>query len=268
MAAHQPWATYLAAHIAGPLKLSSMRVCDAADAPGLPATTVDRVQFVCANALDTARFVRALDRGRLVEVHTLAAMRARTRIDSMDLPYGWFTRIGDIDGHRAFGHTGNFPGVSVAAFTFPDDKLTIAVLTRESSPPAWVLLTQIAREALGLPAPALPHDAPPDSLVASTIGTYAAGDMTVRISARAGELYAQILEPAAAAWEGELVWLGGTSFAGGPHGTDPDAPVTFFISGDHAVAFTIGHRLMLDVVFRRLDARVPSDSDADGADVP
>ncbi len=255
-ASGQTWPEYLAAHIAGPLELRSMRTCTADDAPDMPATTIDRIEFVCANALDVARFERALDRGRLVSAETLAAMRAPTQIAGAEVPYGWFTRIGDVDGHRGFGHTGNFPGVSVAAYTFPDDDLTIAVLTRGSSPPAWALLTQIARTTLDLPPPTLPTDdaaRPPPALAALAAGTYEAAGMVIRITDRDGTLHGQIVEPAELAWEGDLVWLGDTHFAGSPEGVDPDARLTFLVVDDHAIGFMLGHRLLLDIVFRRVD---------------
>ena len=254
--ARRPWAEVLRERIAGPLGLRSTQVCAPADGPGLPPATMTRVAFVCADALDTARFERALDRGRLVAPEWLARMRAPVKLAlagaEFELGYGWFTRIGEVEGHRAFGHTGSFPGVSVAAFAFPADGMTIAVLERGA--PAFgfgapVLLTRLARAALGLPAPQLPAAAsPPAALLAACAGDYDLEGATLRFETREGQLWVRLPgreEPL------ELLWAGGSRFLGTPDGYDPDEGGTFLLAGDRAVAVSWGHRLLLEGLAKR-----------------
>ena len=260
--AGQPWDAILRERISGPLGAGSTRVCRPADGPGIPAEAMERIAFVCASAVDVARFERALDRGRLVPTEWVARMRTPVTLAldgaHVELGYGWFTRIGDVDGRRGFGHTGNFPGVSVAAFTFPADGLTVAVLERGKPRHGFAapaLLTRLVRAALGPPAPALPTaSAPPPELLAACAGEYDLGGATLRFQAREGQLWASmpgVEEPL------RLIFTGGSSFAGGPDGYDPDELGTFHLAGDRAVAVSWGHRLMLDGIARRRPERTP-----------
>jgi hypothetical protein len=165
-----------------------------------------------------------------------------------ELAYGWFTRIHELGGHRAFGHTGNFEGMTVAAYTFPDDDLTIAVLQRGHSDAAWGLLAGIARVALGVPPPPADAGPPPPELLRAIVGTYDDGSIVIEVSDHDGLAHVAI---PAAEWEGDVWWVGGTSFLGSPEGFDRDQPATFLVAGDRAVAVTWGHVLLLDGIARR-----------------
>jgi len=262
-AAGVPWPEYLVKRIAAPLRLRSVRTCAPDDAPGLPAATVERVQFVCADALDVARFEHSFDTGALLRAETVARMRRPVAIPvlggTLPLDYGWFTRIGTLDGHRGYGHTGNFPGVSVAAFAFPDDGLTVAVLMTgnpRAGATATALLTGIVRLMLGLDTPQ-PRGAPPTALLEAAAGDYEGSGVRLRVSAVEGELQLEIVDPPPARWTGRLTWMGDTSFAGGPDGFDPDLLGTFHIVGDRVAAVSWGHRLMLDGVAWRIAASRP-----------
>lgn len=256
-ASGQAWAAVLRERIADPLGLTSTRVCAPADGPGMPAAEMERIGFVCASALDVARFERGLDRGRLLPPEWLERMHAPVTLSvggaKIELGYGWFTRIGEVDGHRAIGHTGNFPGVSVAAFTFPEEGLTIAVLERgapQHHVTAVALLSRLARAALGLPDPKLPTaSSPPPTLLTACAGEYDLGGELLHIEARDGQLWARSAGMEAPM---KLLWVGGSSFLGGPSGFDPDEPSTFHLNGNRAVAVSWGHRLMLDGIAPRL----------------
>ena len=255
------WDRYLHDRIATPLGLTSTTTCTFDNhvrlygkQPLLPASEMTRIAFVCANAIDVARFERSLDTGALVRPETVRQMRTATRIAGFELPYGWFTRIGELGGHRAYGHTGNFPGVSVAAFRFPADDLTIVVLMN-SSPKAgfraYELVTRIARAELGLAEPELHDGKVPHTELEAIAGTYVYGDVRVTVSDRDGSAWITIVEGGKQVYEGALVWAGGRSFAGGPDGVHADELGTFLPPSGKATALAVGHRMLLDNVFRR-----------------
>jgi D-alanyl-D-alanine carboxypeptidase len=270
-----PWSKLLETRLARPLGLSSVRVCaaDGHDAArlyavengkpvrrGLPPETMKRVGFLCADAIDVARWERSFETGAILRAESVARMRRRVRIDAsgggFELGYGWFTRSGDVDGHRAFGHTGNFPGVSVAAFTYPEDALTIVVLMNASPSPGFsavALQTRIARVIFGTTAPEVKDAVVPPTVLASCAGEYQTANERLRFIARDGRLRLEVWGGDTRVWEGPLVWAGGTTFFGGPTGADPDEPGVFHIVDGRAVAVSWGHRLMLDGLARRVE---------------
>src|SRR5262249_20267708 len=69
------------------------------------------------------------------------------------IDYGLGTRIGSYHGHRVFGHTGGGGGFNTILEDFPDDHLTIVVLTNTRS--GQRVAAPVARAALGLPEAAL-----------------------------------------------------------------------------------------------------------------
>jgi len=260
-----PWSRYLAERIAKPLGLASVTICPSEPEPPMyradktrvteTAKTMERVQFVCANALDVARFERSLDTGALLRPESVAKMRAPTPIAGMELPYGWLTRIAELDGHRAYGHTGTGDGASIAAFRFPADDLTIVVLMGSAPRPghrAHELVAHIARAELHLPEPTLAdHALAPDEL-AAIAGTYSSGPARAAIAGRDGHAYLTLSIDGKQVWDGALVALGPRTFAGGPGGpADPDYVATFLPATGQATAIAVGHRFMLDNLFRR-----------------
>src|SRR6185503_10072426 len=145
---------------------------------------------------------------------TVRQMRTPTRIAGVELSYGWFTRIGKLGEHHAYGHTGDFPGVSVAAFRFPEDDLTIVVLMNSSPKPgfrAFELLTRIARAELGIPEPELRDSELPRAELDAIAGSYVSGDVRVTVSDRDGRARIAVVAGGKPVYEGALVWAGGRS---------------------------------------------------------
>jgi D-alanyl-D-alanine carboxypeptidase len=256
------WDTYLHEHIAKPLGLRATTctnenhaaLYDELHEPWSLGSEAARLQFVCASALDVATFEHAFDAGKLVRTASVSRMRDNVNVAGLALPYGWFTRIADLDGHRAFGHTGTLPGASVAAFRFPDDDLTIVVLMSSMPKPgfrAHELVTKIARAELGLRVPVVADQPVTSEQLAAIIGSYREGPVRAVIGEQDGHAKLALEIDGKQIWTGPLTAVGNGSFVGGPDGTDPDQLATFLPANGKAKAIAIGHRLMLNSLFRR-----------------
>jgi hypothetical protein len=232
------------------LHLASFRACTDHEAtPMPPPETMRRVQFVCSTALDVARFERGIE--TWLSPEALAKMRAPTVVDGMSLPYGWFTRTGELDGHVGYGHSGGFDeGLSLVSLRFPADDLTIAVVMTFTPDPdhsPTEIATHIARQELGLREPAIVDRPAPPELLAAIAGDYALQDVHATTTIENGHAVMAV-----AGWHGPLVWAGGTRFYGGPMGPSPDRWSEFIFDGGHVKAVLVGHRFLLDGLARRL----------------
>jgi len=109
---------------------------------------------VCATATDLLKWQIAVEAGSVVKASSLEMMRAPTKLrDGTFIDYGLGTRIGKLDGHHVFGHTGGGGGFNGVLASFPDDHLSIVVLmnSRSGATPSLALSAAIARAFLGLP---------------------------------------------------------------------------------------------------------------------
>ena len=163
-------------------------------------------------------------------------------------------RIGDLDGRAAYGHTGTLPGLSVAAFRFPTENLTVVVLMN-SAPKrgfhAHELVVKVARSRLGLVEPRRADAVPPREELDAIAGTYAAGIARASLAARDGRARLTLFVNGKPVFEGPLAWVGGRSFAGGPDGIQVDTLATFAPATGTPRAILVGHRFLLEHVFRR-----------------
>jgi CubicO group peptidase (beta-lactamase class C family) len=257
-----PFERQLRDRIAAPLHLASTRICGndhvALYRDGKPwsdaAAELARLAFVCSDAVDVARFERSFDVGGLLRPASVAAMRRPTMLDGVSVPYGWFTRIGDLDGRVAYGHTGGMPGVSVAAFRFPADDLTVVVLANtepERGFKAHDVLLHVARAELHLVEPAMLYRPMSQTELDAIAGTYTSGPQRVTVSARDGKPWIVITVGDKRVWEGALAPVGGRSFAGGPDGARADEVARFEPATGKATMILVGHRLLLEAVFAR-----------------
>lgn len=252
----QTWAQYLHDHIAAPLGLENTGVCGdhvqlysyGKPSDGEPAETMRRVQFVCSTALDIVKFERWLDK--------LPKLRTPVVIDGIgELPYGLLTRIADLGGHKAYGHTGHQTGASVAAFRFPAEDVTIVVLMNASPRPgfdATDVLEKIARVELGVPAPAVTDLPPPPELLAQIVGDYATGGARGTFEVRGGRAHETVRVGERVLFDGPLAWRGGRTFDGGRGGE-----VNVFVPATgRATAVMVGAPFQLESLARRVE---PSD---------
>jgi len=95
-----------------------------------------------SSATDLVTWMQALMGGRVVDAASLQEMTTPARlsdgrlasankvnIDPTDVgDYGFGLRIMSFDGHRRIGHDGDIPGFQAGLSTYPDDRITIAVV--------------------------------------------------------------------------------------------------------------------------------------------
>jgi CubicO group peptidase (beta-lactamase class C family) len=111
-----------------PPPMGPLRPAAEAALPGTPAGPA------YSTAADMARFFDALQAGRLVSAASVEQLTG-PQIDAsppgapVKLRYGLGFDAGDWQGHRSFGHNGGTPGVNVEAHRFPDDDVTLVVLS-------------------------------------------------------------------------------------------------------------------------------------------
>lgn len=80
---------------------------------------------------DLARWAAALGAARLLRPETWAMAWT----PATGAPYGMGFALRELAGHRHVGHTGGGPGAATALAHFPDDGLTVIVLTNAAQPP-------------------------------------------------------------------------------------------------------------------------------------
>jgi CubicO group peptidase (beta-lactamase class C family) len=171
---------------------------------------------ICSTVLDLVIFERALEGRRLFADPMLKMMRTPSVLsDGISVDYGFGTRLGSLSGHRVVGHTGSGGGFKNILERFPDDDLTIVVLTNADGGairPA-VIATRIARLILDIPEQPM-RDLPLSATDAAPfLGTFESDEGTVTTLPREGGIG---FHPGT---DGPLIPLhyqGGTTFAIGP----------------------------------------------------
>jgi CubicO group peptidase (beta-lactamase class C family) len=146
---------------------------------------------ICATATDLVKWPAALDSGKVLRPETLALMRTPTTLaDGIKIDYGLGTRLGSLQGHPVFGHTGGGGGFRTVLATFPGKHVTIAVLANTEGAPSVTVAAAIARLALGLPEEPLLDLAIPKEELDAFAGTYDSDEGAVRLFALDGKLRA------------------------------------------------------------------------------
>jgi len=252
----QPYGGYLNQHVFVPLKLSRTSYCDSrklvknrargyqvVDGKFVNASYVDVSQAyaaggLCSNAADLLRWTRLLSEGALIRRKTYERMaRPDTLLDGRRIEYGYGLAVGYLDGHRRISHVGGMRGFAGYLADYPDDDLTIVVLTNTEGAAAADVESRIARLLLGL-GQRTTRDVrlPPDEL-ARYAGTYDLHFTTVRLVARGSRLHALIPDPGID--DTDLLYQGdGTFQAEG----DPETLVRFRMEGDSVVGVTLDHQ--------------------------
>lgn len=168
----QSWGEYVQNAVARPLGLHDTMACDALSPeqrslgyqPGDAGFDESALYAeagvlgdggLCSTVLDLGRLPAALAEHRWLPVARIAEMMTPTTLsDGIRVDYGLGVRLGRLDGHPLWGHTGSFLLSYASTLAhYPEDDLTIAVLvnTTDTTADALVIEGLVARKVLGLP---------------------------------------------------------------------------------------------------------------------
>ena len=119
------------------------------------ATMYPFVATVCTSAGDAVSLMRALRDGRLLRpesYRTMTNAEGPARNAGAQVSRGISLRMSQEEGHRWVGEFSSLMGFSSAVMDFPDDSLTIAVLSNtERSGASAYIARSLARTVLGIP---------------------------------------------------------------------------------------------------------------------
>jgi CubicO group peptidase (beta-lactamase class C family) len=164
----KPYAAAVAERIARPLGLASTGYCPPAlpaaghasgyarqggafvDAPKLSMTQPYAAGSLCSTPADLARWNAALATGRVVSPASWALMTTPTGAAAAQ-GYGFGIGSGAFAGHRRVSHSGGVHGFVSQNAYYPDDSLSVAVLTNANGADPAALLADLSRVALGIP---------------------------------------------------------------------------------------------------------------------
>ncbi len=114
---------------------------------------------------DLAKWEAALQKGTMLKLDVVKQMETPMKLTGGgEAPYGLGNELGRDHGHRFAGHQGGGMAFNTALLRFPDDRLSVIVLTNLTQAPALPIARKIA--ALYLPdlsdegKPAIRDDAP------------------------------------------------------------------------------------------------------------
>ena len=114
-------------------------------------------QRYCSTVGDLYKAWRALREHKILTAQSLALMSAavgptlKMSPTDPDMHYGLALTLNHEDAHRSIGQHGSLLGFASAMYEFPDDKITVIVLTNTESQNAYAIERALARALLGLP---------------------------------------------------------------------------------------------------------------------
>ena len=178
-----------------------------------------------SSAADLARLLSSLADGRLLIAGSFRQLTAPTVLPSgARADYGLGVRLGSLDAHPKWGHTGSARSTRAAAAYYPRDSLTVVVLMnteREDIPLSAIEIEgRVARIVLGIPWKRRDdlRLSPAESSVYT--GTYADATVQSRIAESDGVL--QLSRVGSTSPPVPLLYQGGDEFA------DPEYPDFLF----------------------------------------
>jgi len=123
---------------------------------------------LCSTTADIYQLWRAVRENKLIQKKTFEMMTtaegAAAHMSAQDpqAQYGLAIMLNHEEDHKRIGQHGSLFGYSGSLYDFPDDGLTIVVLTNTEGQNAYAITRALARAELGLPAlPPPPPVAPP-----------------------------------------------------------------------------------------------------------
>lgn len=126
----------------------------------------------CSTVGDLYQLWKAIGDKKLVQPKTFAMMStaegaaAHTSAKDPKAAYGFAMILNAEDDHRRIGQHGSLLGYSGSLYDFPEDKLTIVVLTNTEGQNAYAITRALARAVLGLPQLPAPPAPPAERVLA------------------------------------------------------------------------------------------------------
>lgn len=195
---------------------------------GLATGTPFAAGMLLASAHDLVVWADALAAGKVVSPASYTLMSTPFKLaDGGPNDYGFGLVIDSLDGHARVQHGGGIFGFNSMLARFPDDGVTIAVISNSQSISSTRVADALSREALGLSEPAAPV-ALSETEAARCEGVYAIPDagFDVTITRRDGKLFSQGSgDPASV-----LIYLGKGEFKAWLY--DKNARLVFDLAGD------------------------------------
>lgn len=119
------------------------------NAPYVSMRTPFAAGALASTAEDLIRWTRALATDKLLQADSFKAMTTPGQLNSgKAIPYGFGCFVGKLDGHPYFHHGGGIPGFVTELVYFPEDELTVVVLTNAGRNSPKKIADQIARSIL------------------------------------------------------------------------------------------------------------------------
>jgi CubicO group peptidase (beta-lactamase class C family) len=147
---------------------------------------------ICSNVLDLLAWQRGFDAARLISPASRDKMRTSAKLtNGTETHYGFGLGVGSFEGHRAVSHSGGVNGFATWLGRFPDDDVTVVVLSNAGSGPASRIGQLISRLMLGIELPKIADLEVPADLRARVVGTYDLGAGKLVVREAGGQLWAQ-----------------------------------------------------------------------------
>ncbi len=204
----QSFDEYVKQNIFEPAGLKSTTLCDDYSltrglSPGYRRTPTGHVQAAendmafnddlryCSTVGDLYAAWRAVREHKLLKAETLTLMSTAVgptlnmSPSDPEMHYGLALTLNHEDAHRSVGQHGSLLGYAGAMYEFPDDKLTVVVLTNTENQNAYAIARGVARGILGLKELPTPPPAPAprvlaDESVSTAERAQLAGEFTVK----------------------------------------------------------------------------------------
>lgn len=151
---------------------------------------------LCASALDLSRWSVLLQSGRLLSPASMRLMNSPTRLnDGSVADYGMAVSLIPMHGRRKIAHGGRMPGFTAMLATYPEDEVTITVLTNRGGVEIDTIEARLARQVLGVPAPPPPIPIDEEEMQ-RYVGTFDIGVFPIRVEKRDdGRLWLAVPRP-------------------------------------------------------------------------
>jgi CubicO group peptidase (beta-lactamase class C family) len=213
----QSFDEYMQQHVYAPAGMKSTTLCDDFTltrglAPGYRRTADGHVQAAendmafnydlryCSTVGDLARGWEAVRTHKLIKAETLKQMSTaegpslKMSPTDAEMHYGLALTLNHEDQHRSRGQHGSLLGYAGAMYEFPDDQLTVVVLTNTENQNAYAIARALARAVLGLPELPPPPAAPAarvlaDEPMAAAARAQLLGDFTVKYDQLPADLH-------------------------------------------------------------------------------